>query len=103
MQDLTDERISPPREQEAFRAMFEQAGFGMAQVSLDGGWLAVNQAFCEILGYSRTELLSEPLQLIARFDDLRAEVMSAASSRTDESRAFPVRKGICGATAEWSG
>ena len=75
MQDLTDERISPPREQEAFRAMFEQAGFGVAQVSLDGEWLAVNQALCEILGYSRTELLSKPLQLIARFDDLRAEVI----------------------------
>ena len=67
MQDLTDERLSPPREQEAFRAMFEQAGFGIAELTLDGGWLAVNQAFCDILGYSRTELLSEPLQAVIRF------------------------------------
>jgi PAS domain S-box-containing protein len=72
MQDLTDERLSPPREQEAFRAMFEQAGFGIAQLTLDGGWLAVNQAFCDILGYSRTELLSEPLHAVIRFDNLRA-------------------------------
>jgi PAS domain S-box-containing protein len=73
MQELTDERISPPGEHEAFRVMFEQAGFGIAQLALDGGWLAVNQAFCDILGYSRTELLSQPLQTITRFDDLRAE------------------------------
>ncbi len=92
MQDLTDERISPPREQEAFRAMFEQAGFGVAQVSLDGQWLAVNQALCEILGYSRTELLSKPLQLIARFDDLRAEVIECGKLLDGKIQSFSSQK-----------
>jgi PAS domain S-box-containing protein len=92
MQDLTDERISPPREQEAFRAMFEQAGFGVAQVSLDGEWLAVNQALCEILGYSRTELLSKPLQLIARFDDLRAEVIECRKLLNGQIQSFSSQK-----------
>ncbi len=92
MQDLTDERISPPREQEAFRAMFAQAGFGVAQVSLDGEWLAVNQALCEILGYSRTELLSKPLQLIARFDDLRAEVLECRKLLDGDIQSFSSQK-----------
>lgn len=92
MQDLTDERISPPREQEAFRAMFEQAGFGVAQVSLDGEWLAVNQALCEILGCSRTELLSKPLQLIARFDDLRAEVIECRKLLQGQIQSFSSQK-----------
>ncbi len=92
MQDLTDERISPPREQEAFRAMFEQAGFGVAQVSLHGEWLAVNQALCEILGYSRTELLSKPLQLIARFDDLRVEVNECHKLLNREIQSFSSQK-----------
>jgi PAS domain S-box-containing protein len=92
MQDLTDERFSPAREQEAFRAMFEQAGFGVAQVSLEGEWLAVNQALCEILGYSRTELLSRPLQLIARFDDLRAEVMECHKLLSGQTQSFSSQK-----------
>lgn len=92
MQDLTDERVSPAREQEAFRTMFEQAGFGVAQVSLDGEWLAVNQALCEILGYSRTELLSKPLQLIARFDDLRAEIIECRKLRDGQVQSFSSQK-----------
>ena len=92
MQDLTDERISPPREQEAFRVMFEQAGFGIAQLALDGGWLAVNQAFCDILGYSRTELLSVPLQTITRFDDLRAERTECLKLLSGGSQSFSSQK-----------
>ncbi len=92
MQDLTDERLSPPREQEAFRAMFEQAGFGVAQVSLDGQWLAVNQALCNILGYSRSELLSKPLQLITRFDNLRMEQLECRKLLEGEIQSFSSQK-----------
>lgn len=74
MQELSDERLSPPREHEAFGAMFEQAGFGVAQVSLDGEWLAANQALCDILGYAREDLLGTPLRIIVRFDQLGAEL-----------------------------
>ncbi|MFP4611752.1 MAG: diguanylate cyclase domain-containing protein, partial [Thiohalophilus sp.] len=40
-----------------FRATFEQAGMGIAQVAEDGRLLEVNQALCDILRYSRAELL----------------------------------------------
>jgi PAS domain S-box-containing protein len=92
MQDLTDERISPPREQEAFRAMFEQAGFGIARLSLEGEWLAVNQAFCDILGYSRAELLSQSLLAITRFDDLRAERTECLKLLNGEIQSFSSQK-----------
>jgi PAS domain S-box-containing protein len=74
MQDLTEERLSPVGEQEAFRVMFERAGVGVAHVSLNGEWLTVNQSLCEILGYSRSQLLSKTLSEITRFDDLTAEL-----------------------------
>ncbi len=74
MQELTDERVSSPHQQEAFRVMFEQAGFGVAQLSIDGQWLEVNQSLCDILGYSRAELLSRPLSEITRFDDVSREL-----------------------------
>lgn len=92
MQNLTDERLSPPGEREAFRAMFEQAGVGMAQVSLDGEWLAVNQALCDILGYSRDELLSKPLPLIVRFDDLRAEIIECRKLLAGQIQSFSSQK-----------
>jgi len=40
-----------------FRAIFEQAAIGMAQGSLDGRVTEVNQKLCDMLGYSRNEML----------------------------------------------
>ena len=44
--------------EDRFRATFEQAAVGIAHVTPDGRWLRVNRKLCEILGYSRQELLS---------------------------------------------
>lgn len=46
--------------EERFRAAFEQAGVGMALRDIDprnSRWLRVNQKLCDILGYTREELL----------------------------------------------
>lgn len=88
MHDLTYERLSPLREQEAFRAMFEQAGFGVAQVSLDGEWMAVNQVLCNILGYSRNELLAKPLSMVTRFDNLRPQLAECHKLLRGEIQSF---------------
>ncbi|MGA7951949.1 MAG: PAS domain S-box protein [Gloeobacterales cyanobacterium] len=44
--------------EERFRSAFDSAAIGMALVSLDGRWLQVNPALCEIIGYSEQELLA---------------------------------------------
>jgi PAS domain S-box-containing protein len=45
------------RDSEAkFRGAFAAAPIGMALVSLDGRFLTVNQALCDLLGYDRSEL-----------------------------------------------
>ncbi|HQT27202.1 MAG TPA: PAS domain S-box protein, partial [Burkholderiales bacterium] len=41
-----------------FRAYFERAMVGMAATSVEMKWLEVNDAMCNILGYSREELMS---------------------------------------------
>ena len=92
MHNLTYERFSPSREQEAFRSMFEQAGFGVAQVSLDGEWLAVNQVLCDILGYSRTELLAESLRTVTRYDDFHTEEAECHKLLRGEIRSFSSQK-----------
>jgi two-component system, cell cycle sensor histidine kinase and response regulator CckA len=44
-----------------FRAIFDQAAVGVAQVTLDGEVTMVNDRYCEVLGYPRTELLGKKL------------------------------------------
>jgi len=52
----TEERLA--RSEARFRGIFEHAAVGMAVRTLDGRWLQVNRKLCEILGYSRDELLA---------------------------------------------
>src|SRR5512132_1844947 len=59
------------RESEArFRGTFENAAVGIANVGTDGAWLRVNQRLCEILGYSRAELLQKHFQGMTHPEDL---------------------------------
>ncbi len=60
--------------EERFRATFEQAAVGIAHVGLDGRWLLVNQKLCDIIGYSREELLKLTFQEITHPDDLDADL-----------------------------
>src|ERR1700722_17696648 len=39
-----------------FRAIFSQAGFGIAQIDVDGKWLRLNDRLCNLLGYTEAEL-----------------------------------------------
>lgn len=57
-----------------FRATFEQAAVGMAHVALDGRWLRVNQRLCDIVGYSKDELLECTFQDITHPDDLDTDL-----------------------------
>ena len=52
-----------------FRSTFDQAAVGIAHVGFSGELLRVNQKFCDILGYSRTELSSFTVQYITHPDD----------------------------------
>ncbi len=45
-----------------FRAIYEQAAVGIAITSLNGRWLQVNERFCDIVGYTQSELLSLTFQ-----------------------------------------
>jgi len=59
--------------EEEFRAIFENAAIGMAQVGKDGKFIKVNPGFCKILGYSSDELLQMWYQDISHPDDLQLD------------------------------
>jgi PAS domain S-box-containing protein len=55
-----------------FRATFDQAAVGIAHVAPDGRFVRINQKFCDIVGYTREEMLERTFQDITHPDDLDA-------------------------------
>jgi PAS domain S-box-containing protein len=57
-----------------YRATFEQAAVGIAEVGLDGRWIKTNSRLCEIVGYSSEELDGLTFQDITHPDDLGVDL-----------------------------
>jgi diguanylate cyclase (GGDEF)-like protein/PAS domain S-box-containing protein len=79
--------------EERFRVAFNQAAVGLAHVAPDGRWLMANNKLCEIVGYSRTELLAMSIQdlthpedRIAGWDQGQNMLAGEADERTREIR-----------------
>ncbi len=76
-EDITERRRveeSLRASEERFCNAFEHAAIGMALVGLDGRWLKVNRALCELVGYSQAGLLMRSFQDITHPDDLETEL-----------------------------
>ena len=75
--DITERKRAEEELKESagrFRSTFENAPIGMALVSLDNHYRQVNQAFCDMLGYSQEELLSRRTFDITHPDDREASI-----------------------------
>jgi two-component system sensor kinase FixL len=60
--------------QDGFEILFEKAGTAIGKLAPDGRFLLVNQAYCDLTGYTREELLSGAFQQITHPDDLSADI-----------------------------
>jgi diguanylate cyclase (GGDEF)-like protein/PAS domain S-box-containing protein len=60
--------------EEIFHKTFNLAAVGIARVALDGSWLEVNESICEIVGYTKAELLNLTFQDITHPDDLNIDL-----------------------------
>ena len=94
--DITDRKRAEElsRESEArFRVIFEQAAVGVAQTdSQTGAYLQINQKHCDILGYTRAEMLQKTFQDITHPDDLQADLDEMRRLREGEIRSFAMEK-----------
>ncbi|MGB3222991.1 MAG: PAS domain S-box protein [Desulforhopalus sp.] len=75
--DQTDERAAQKallKSEERFRLTFEQAAVGIAHIAPDGNFLRVNKKLCEIVGYSKEELLKSTLKEVIYPEDLATDL-----------------------------
>lgn len=59
---------------ERFTNAFEYAAIGMALISTEGGWIKANQSVCDLLGYTKSELMQLTFQQITHPDDLAQDL-----------------------------
>ena len=75
-----------------FRKTFELAGAGIVQVALNGRFTRVNQRFCDIVGYTESEMLELGFQDITHPDDLEDDLANARRVFDGEIGIFSMEK-----------
>jgi diguanylate cyclase (GGDEF)-like protein/PAS domain S-box-containing protein len=78
--------------EERFASTVELAAIGIGHVSGDGRFIHVNRQLCEMLGYSRDELLGLTVKDISHPDDAGITDRDAARLRADEIKSFAAEK-----------
>jgi PAS domain S-box-containing protein len=78
--------------EERFRATFFQAAVGIAQTSLQGEWLLLNNRFSEIVGYTQAELSGKTFVDITHPDDREANNVARRQFLAGEISSWSVEK-----------
>ena len=85
--------ISLKESEERFRAIFEQAAVGVAQiVSKTGQFLRINQRYCDIVGYTQEEMTSTTFMAITHPDDLQIDLDNMQKLIKGEIHKFSMEK-----------
>ncbi|MDB5460813.1 MAG: domain S-box protein, partial [Caulobacteraceae bacterium] len=77
---------------ELFENAFQHAAIGMALVGLDGRFLKINRAFCALLGYPQSHMLTLDFQSITHPDDLDADLTDLSRLRAGEIPSYSMDK-----------
>jgi len=75
-----------------FTSAFHHASIGMALVALDGRWLQVNPALCELLGYTEQQLLATTFQALTHPNDLDIDLAYVQQMLRDEITTYQMEK-----------
>jgi PAS domain S-box-containing protein/putative nucleotidyltransferase with HDIG domain len=78
--------------EERFSSAFEYAPIGMTLSSLEGKWLKINRALCELLGYAENELLEKNFQEFTHPDDLSTNLDYMRQMLNDEIETYQMEK-----------
>ncbi len=78
--------------EERFRMAFEHSSIGMALIDLEGRWLKVNRALCEMVGLSEESFRSSSFQEITHPDDLEADLNYFRAALAGEIEHYQMEK-----------
>jgi diguanylate cyclase (GGDEF)-like protein/PAS domain S-box-containing protein len=102
--DVTERRradlVSAPARSEGFEEVFEQAPIGTGLLDVDGRWLLVNRALCEITGYTSDELVGKRFDGIIHPEDADNDLEDRARLLSGEITAMQSRKRYFDASGE---
>lgn len=77
--------------EERYRALFDQMVAGVAESDLDGRIITANARYCEMLGYSREEILGQKMQDVTHPEDLPGNLEQFRRCR-EEGVPFEIEK-----------
>jgi diguanylate cyclase (GGDEF)-like protein/PAS domain S-box-containing protein len=95
MTDLSAQRAAEDQRralQQRFETAFSDAPIGMTLVALDGRFLKVNRALCELTGYGEDELQELTFQDITHREDLDADLAHAAECIDGKRDSYQMEK-----------
>lgn len=78
--------------EERFTGAFEHGPIGVAFVAPDGHWLKVNQALCDLVGYTEDELLRITFQDITNPEDLEPDLLQMHRLLDGEINSYQIEK-----------
>ncbi|MGQ4645870.1 PAS domain S-box protein [Lyngbya aestuarii] len=78
--------------EERLRVIFEQAAVGIARVAPSGRFLQVNQRYCDLAGYTKSEMLERTFQDITYPDDLESDLEQMHQLCAGEISTFSMEK-----------
>jgi diguanylate cyclase (GGDEF)-like protein/PAS domain S-box-containing protein len=101
--DVTARRRSDeltPRPHGDFAEVFERAPIGTGLLDLDGRWLLINRALCEITGYTLDELIGKRFDGIVHPDDAYNDAEQRRRLLAGELSAYQIEKRYFDAAGE---
>jgi PAS domain S-box-containing protein len=93
IRDVTDIRAAEAelrQSEERFRGIFEHAGTGIAIADLEGRYLSINPAFCNMLSYSREELQALSVSELVHPEDREANLLMRRRLAAQEIPSFEI-------------
>ncbi|MBC8269069.1 MAG: PAS domain S-box protein, partial [Rhodospirillaceae bacterium] len=89
---LSEKNSELLKSEEQLRAMFETGAVGIAFHSLDGAYLKVNEAFCQILGCDQSEILGRNWRDFTHPDDIARTEREDAETINRKQDSFSLEK-----------
>jgi len=90
--ELKEQYLIIKEKEETFRLAMEHASTGMALVMTDGHFMAVNQALCNLLGYTAHDLMTMDFQKITFPEDLESDLMNVKRLLEGRARNYRLQK-----------